>query len=126
MDEMDKEITIGDLYSDEDLYLDEEISLVESRLIPLDDVKDSVIKNCNYEDLVKLREELELLLFLLDLKRFCDFVKVNKELVKDLNQYKKKIQKVHKKVVRLIKKKKKKLPPVVRTLIDEFGGNLES
>ena len=117
-------VDMGTTY--DDLYLDEEISLVESRIFPLDDVKDSVLKNCNYEDLVKLRDELELLLFLLDLKRFCDFAEHIKELENNLNQYKRKIQKVYKRVLRLIKKKKKKLPPVVRTIIDEFGGTLES
>ena len=111
---------------EDNMYLKEEIELVESRLIPLDDIRDDIIKNYSYEDLVKLGDELELILFLLDLKRFCDYISSNKQLVRDFKKYKRSIKKIHKKVLHLQKTKMKELPPVLQTLIKEFGGTLEN
>lgn len=111
---------------EDNMYLREEIELVKSRLIPLDDIRYEVIKNWCYEDLVKIGDELELILFLLDLKRFCDCINCNKEVEKDFKQYKQSIKRIHKKVLHLQKMKVKELPLAVQTLIKEFGGTIEN
>ena len=102
------------------------LDLVQSRMIPLSDLSDAVIKNCSYEDLVNLKEELELLLFLLDIKTYCSYCKTDKTMNNDRKLYRREIKKTHTKVRHFLEKKKKQLPPEVQTLIDEFGGTLES
>ena len=102
------------------------LDLVQSHMIPLSDLSDSVIKNCSYEDLEKLKEELELLLFLLDLKTYCSYCKTDKTMNTDRKLYRREIKRAHTKVRHLLEKKKKQLPSEVQKLIDEFGGTLES
>ena len=111
-------------FSDEE-YLTEEIELVASRLIHLADLKSKVLKHLDYASLIRLRDNLELLLFLLELERFCDYIQYDKELVKGLRSYKRGIKQAYKKVLRLLRKRKKALPPIVQRLIDEFGGTIE-
>ena len=106
-------------------YFNEELELIETRKIPLEDLKDDLIKTLNYEELIELHSELELLLFLLDLKRYCDFVRTNKSLNEDRKLYRREIKKVYTKVSHLIEKEKRKLPVEVQIIFNEFGGCIE-
>ena len=62
----------------DDLDVYEIIDLIKSRTIPPEDLTIVAIKTYSYEVLLKLKDELELLLFLLDITEFWDFIKSNK------------------------------------------------
>lgn len=98
------------------------LDLVNSRIIPLDTLKDTVINNYSYEDLINLQEKLELLLFLLDLKLYCSYCKSDEKLNSERKIYRREIKKVNTKVRHLIKKRKKEFPEIIQLLIDDFDG----
>ena len=106
-----------------DVY--EIIDLIKSRTIPPEDLTNIAIKTYSYEVLLKLKDELELLLLLLDINKFWNFIKSDKAMLMEFKCYKRIIKRTYPKVLRLIKKRKKNLPVVVQKLIDEFGGTIE-
>ena len=97
------------------------LDLVKSHTIPLEDITDEIINNCTLEDLTKLQEELNLLLFLLDVKMYCSFCRSNRNLSESRMLYRREIKKTYTKVKHLIEKKQKNLPEEVKLLIKEFG-----
>ena len=109
----------------DDLDVYEIIDLIKSRTIPPEELTSVAIKNYSYEVLLKLKDGLELLLFLLDITEFWNFIKSDKAMLKEFKCYKRIINSTYPKVLRLIKKRKKNLPVVVQKLIDEFGGTIE-
>lgn len=52
------------------------LDLVNSRIIPLDALNDTVIKNYSYEDLINLQEKLELILFFVRFKNLLFILQI--------------------------------------------------
>lgn len=104
--------------------IEEILNLVNSRIITLDALNDTVINNYSYEDLINLQEKLELILFLLDLKLYCSYCRSNEKLNSERKIYRREIKKINTKVRHLIEKRKKELPEIVQLLIDEFDGTI--
>ena len=104
--------------------IEEILDLVNSRKIPLDALNDTVINNYSYEDLINLQEKLELILFLLDLKLYCQYCKSDEKLNSERNIYRREIKKINTKVLHLIEKRKKELPEIIQLLIDDFDGTI--
>ena len=104
--------------------LDVILDLVNSRKISLDALSDTVINNCSYDELIILQEELELILFLLDLKLYCQYCKSDEKLNSERKIYRREIKKINTKVCHLIEKRKEELPEIVQLLIDELDGTI--
>ena len=100
------------------------LDLVNSRIIPLDALNDTVINNYSYEDLINLQKKLELILFLLDLKIYCSYCRSNEKLHSERKIYRREIKKINTKVRHLIEKRKKELPEIIQLLIDYFDGTI--
>ncbi len=104
--------------------IEEILNLVNGRIIPLDALNDTVINNYSYEDLINLQEKLELILFLLDLKLYCQYCKSDEKLNSERKIYRREIKKINTKVRHLIEKRKEELPEIIRLLIDDFDGTI--
>ncbi len=104
--------------------IEEILDLVNSRKIPLDALNDTEINNYSYDELIILQEKLELILFLLDLKLYCQYCKSDEKLNSERNIYRREIKKINTKVCHLIEKRKKELPEIIRMLIDDFDGTI--
>ena len=106
-------------------YIVEILVFVESQKIPLDQLQDEIINNSSYEELSSLKEALDIVLFALDIRKYCDFIRPNTQLNYERKEYRKAIKRTYKKVEKLLEEKKNELPPLVKYLLDEFDGVLE-
>lgn len=109
----------------DEMSLEEEIALVNKYYIPLEQFTDEMLLSKSYKDLVSIKDQLEILLFMLDLKRFCDFVRSNKRLNEKRKMYRRNVKKTYTKINHLIENEKKELPELVQVIINEFGGKVE-
>lgn len=105
--------------------LNYELEMIEYRKIPLEQMSDEILNNCSYESLSSLRDELKLLLCLLDLRRYCDYIRSIKVLNDERKQYRKEIKRIYRKVILLQEIKKSELPDIVKAFLNEFNGTIE-